>query len=140
VRGVLFDQPHVVAAAGDVLAPVADRVQTVGGSFFESVPEGGDAYVLKWIIHDWEDPESIQILGACRAAMGREAAVLMIERDLGPANEEPEAKFSDLNMLVNPGGRERTWDEYAALFEQAGLRLETSTPAGGLAIYEARPA
>ena len=138
-HGVLFDQPHVVAGAGEVLAPVADRVRTVGGSFFESVPEGGDAYLLKWIIHDWEDPEALQILRVCRAAMGPDATLLMIERDLGPPNAEPEAKFSDLNMLVNPGGRERTRDEYAHLFEQAGLRLDASTPAGGLALYEARP-
>jgi hypothetical protein len=122
-----------------VLEPVADRVEVVGGSFFESVPEGGDAYVLKWIIHDWEDPEAIRILRVCREAMGADATLLMIERDLGPPNAEPEAKFSDLNMLVNPGGRERTWDEYASLCEQAGLRLHTSTPAGGLAVYEARP-
>jgi hypothetical protein len=138
-RGVLFDQPQVVEAAGEVLAPFADRVQVVGGSFFESVPEGGDAYVLKSIIHDWEDPEAIQILGACRAAMAPDATLLMIERELGPPNADPEAKFSDLNMLVNPGGRERTWDEYADLCDRAGLRLHTSTPAGGLAIYEARP-
>jgi hypothetical protein len=137
-RGILFDQPHVVEAAAAVLAPVADRARRIGGSFFESVPEGGDAYVLKWIIHDWEDAESIQILTACREAMGTDATLLMIERDLGPPNAESEAKFSDLNMLVNPGGRERSWDEYAQLFQQAGLRLENSTPAGMLAVYQGR--
>ena len=141
VQGVLFEQGHVVAGAEEVLAPVAERSRVVSGSFFDSVPEGGDAYVLKSIIHDWEDQEAITILRACRAAMGADATLLLIERDLGPPNAEPEAKFSDLNMLVNPGGRERTRDEYERLFEQAGLRLAEWAPArGGLAVIAARPA
>lgn len=140
VMGVLFDQPQVAAAASQVLAPYADRCRIVGGSFFESVPPGGDAYVLKAIIHDWEDPEAIAILRACREAMAPEGAVVLVERDLGPPNAAPEAKFSDLNMLVNPGGRERTYDEYGRLFEQAGLRLVGSTPtASSWAVFEARP-
>jgi hypothetical protein len=140
VRGVLFDQPQMVEAAGEILAPVADRTSVVSGSFFESVPEGGDAYILKWIIHDWENPEAIAILRVCRAALHDDASVLVIERDLGTPNAEPEPKFADLNMLVNPGGRERTREAYATLFEDAGLRLEASTPAGHLVIYEARAA
>ena len=96
-------------------AGVADRCEIVAGSFFEKVPEGGDAYVLKSIIHDWEDDESIAILRACRRSMGPDAVVLLIERDLGKPNENPAAKLSDLNMLVMPGGRERSDEEYAAL-------------------------
>ena len=139
-QGVLFDQPHVVAGAPEVLAPYADRCRIVGGSFFEAVPTGGDAYVLKAIIHDWEDPEAMAILRACRDAMAPEAALVLIERDLGPPNAVPDAKFSDLNMLVNPGGRERTYDEYAQLCEQAGLQLVGSTPtASDWAVFEARP-
>ncbi len=141
VLGVLFDQPHVATAAHEVLAPYAGRYRIAGGNFFESVPAGADAYVLKAIIHDWEDPEAIAILRACRAAMGTEARVLVIERDLGGPNETPEAKFSDLNMLVNPGGRERTYDEYAQLFEHAGLELTGSTPTTSVwSVFEARPA
>jgi hypothetical protein len=125
MRGILFDQEHVVAAAEPVLraAGVVDRCEVVGGSFFSSVPEGGDAYVLKSIIHDWEDDESVAILRTCREAMAPQAVALVIERDLGPPNENAAAKLSDLNMLVMPGGRERTVDEYAAMFDAAGLRL-----------------
>jgi DNA-binding transcriptional ArsR family regulator len=129
-RGILFDQEHVVSGAEPILRAegVLDRCEIVAGSFFESVPEGADAYVLKWIIHDWEDEESVAILRTCRAAMGTDAAVLLIERDLGRPNEDPVAKLADLNMLVMPGGRERTLDEYAALFGAADLRLVDAHP------------
>ena len=130
LRGVLFDQPHVVSGAEPVLreAGVLDRCDVVAGSFFESVPEGGDAYVLKSIIHDWEDTESIAILRTCREAMRPGAVVLVIERDLGAANENPAVKLADLNMFVMPGGRERTIDEYAALFAEADLQLVAAHP------------
>jgi hypothetical protein len=143
MRGILFDQEHVVSGAGPILqaAGVLDRCEVVGGSFFVSVPEGGDAYVLKWIIHDWEDSESIAILRTCRDAMGPEAVVLLIERDLGPPNENPAAKLADLNMFVMPGGRERTEEEYGQLFAQAGLRhVSTALAASGHALMEAVPA
>jgi hypothetical protein len=143
MRGILFDQEHVVSGAGPILqaAGVLDRCEVVGGSFFSSVPEGGDAYVLKWIIHDWEDSESIAILRTCRDAMGPEAVVLLIERDLGPPNENPAAKLADLNMFVMPGGRERTEEEYGQLFAQAGLRhVSTALAASGHALMEAVPA
>jgi hypothetical protein len=143
LRGVLFDQEHVVSAAEPILsaAGVLDRCDVVAGSFFESVPESRDAYVLKWIIHDWEDEESVAILRVCRAAMGPDAVVLLIERDLGSPNESAAAKVADLNMLVMPGGRERTVDEYAALFDEAGLRLAGVHPtATGQLVIEAAPA
>ncbi len=134
LRGVLFDQPHVVERA-----EVPKRCEVAAGSFFESVPEGGDAYVLKMIIHDWGDEESIAILGNIRAAMPAHGLVLVIERDLGAPNGDAPAKFSDLNMLVGPGGRERTDDEYASLFPAAGLIHAGSTPtAAGMSLYEAR--
>ncbi len=139
-RGILLDQEHVVSGAEPVLraAGVADRCEVVGGSFFSSVPAGGDAYVLKWIIHDWEDEDCVAILRACRQAMAPEAVVLVIERDLGPPNENAVAKISDLNMLVMPGGRERTEEEYEQLFAQAGLRhVSTALAASGHAVMEA---
>jgi hypothetical protein len=139
-RGILFDQPHVVDKAGVVLAPVAERAEVVAGDFFESVPAGGDAYLLKSIVHDWEDGEAATILTRCRAAMGPDARVLVIERIVGPPNQGAEAKFSDLNMLVMPGGRERTEAEFAALFERAGLHLVgTVSTASGHAVLEAAP-
>jgi hypothetical protein len=142
MEGVLFDQAHVVELASPFLesAGVADRCRVVAGSFFESVPSGGDAYVLKSVIHDWEDEESVAILAVCRAAMAEEARLILLERALGEPNGAPAAKFSDLNMLVAPGGRERTVGEYAALFERAGLELVDSTAtATGQLVIEARP-
>ena len=141
-RGVLFDQPHVVAGAAELLqaAGVADRCQVVGGSFFDSVPNGGDAYLLKQIIHDWEDPEATAILRTCRRAIGPDGRLLIIERALGAPNQEPAGKLMDLQMLVSAGGRERTREEYGALFDAAGFRLTGVTPTQGiLIITEAVP-
>jgi hypothetical protein len=138
IRGVLFDQPAVVANAGELLDRFGERCSVVGGSFFESVPSGADAYLLKAILHDWEDGECVAILRVIREAMPDDAVVLVLERDLGGPNENPPAKFSDLNMLVNPGGRERSEEEYAALFASAGLRYVGATPsAAGFSVFEA---
>jgi O-methyltransferase domain/Dimerisation domain len=137
MRGVLFDLPHVVAGA----TVDAARCDVIGGSFFDGVPQGGDAYLLKAIVHDWEDEDAVRVLRACRDAAPRHARVLVVERDLGVANENAEAKFSDLNMMVGPGGRERTREEFAALFEAAGFALERAIPTGiGLSVFEGRPA
>jgi hypothetical protein len=143
MRGVLFDQPHVVSGAKPVLeaAGVADRCVIVDGSFFQAVPELGDAYVLKMILHDWEDPGAIAVLRSCRRAIPQTGRVLVVERVLGPPNEDRETKFSDLNMLVSPGGRERTLDEFADLFESAGFRVEGATPtSSGFQVIEGAPA
>jgi hypothetical protein len=140
--GVLLDQPHVVANAAAVLerAGVADRCEVVGGSFFDDVPGGGDAYALKSIIHDHEDEPAVAILQVCRRAMAADATLLLIERIVGPPNEDPRTKFSDLNMLVAPAGRERTLDEWDALVTRAGFRLVTTAPsASGHAVIEAAP-
>jgi O-methyltransferase domain/Dimerisation domain len=135
-RGVLFDQAHVVQDA-----QVPDRCEVVAGSFFESVPAGGDAYLLKAIVHDWEDEQAIEILRSCAGAIAPGGSVLVVERLLGLPNEQPEAKFADLNMLVAPGGRERTLDEYATVFSTAGLRLVGETPTrSGRSVIEAVPA
>jgi hypothetical protein len=86
------------------------------------------AYIVEHIIHDWEDEDSTRILQVVRRAIPDNGVVLLIEADLGQPNETPASKFADLNMLVLPGGRERTLDEYAALLESAGFRLERATP------------
>lgn len=126
MRGVLFDRPEVVAHAEPVLeaAGVADRCEVVGGSFFEAVPEGGDAYLLKYILHDWDDPASAALLKACRRACGPKAKLLVLERIVAPPNEGPDTKISDLNMLVSPGGQERTREEFASLLATAGFQIE----------------
>jgi hypothetical protein len=139
MHGVLFDQPHVVSGAGPVLAAagVAARCEVVGGSFFDAVPPEGDGYILKAILHDWEDAPCIQILQTCRRAMADGAALLVVERDLGRPNQDPDAKFSDLNMLVGPMGQERTPDEYAALFAAAEFRFIGFTPSAvGTGVFE----
>ena len=139
VQGVLFDQPHVVSGAAALLehAGVADRCRTVGGSFFESVPEHADAYVLRAVIHDWDDDASIRILTAVRHALADNGRVLIVEYMIAPPNEGREAKFSDLNMLVGPGGRERTREEFAALLDASGLRLARVIAAGSQSVAEA---
>jgi hypothetical protein len=125
VRGIVFDQPHVVARAETVLrtAGVADRCDAASGSFFEGVPGGGDAYLLKAVLHNWNDDASITILRRCRKVISVDGKLIVIERVVAPPNEIPDGKFSDLNMLVEPGGQERTAEEFHALFAAAGFRL-----------------
>jgi hypothetical protein len=124
VRGVLFDRPEVVAQAGKVLATSTGAIETVGGDFFESVPQGADVYMMKHIIHDWDDARSVKILSNCRSAMAPGGKVLIIDQVLTDAPEGAMAKLIDLEMLVmTHGGRERTEAEFARLFEHAGLKL-----------------
>ena len=142
-RGVLFDQSHVVADAGPVLAAagVAGRCEVVGGDFFRSVPAGGDAYVLRAILHDWGDGDATAILRTVRGAMAPEARLLLIERIVAPPNTGADTKFSDLNMLVELGGRERTREEYGALCAAAGFRaMGAIGTAAEHSIVEAVPA
>jgi hypothetical protein len=135
-RGILLDQPHVIAGLDG-----GERCEVVAGSFFETVPAGADAYLLKTVLHDWEDDEALLILARCRAAIPDHGALLVVERDLGAPNEDADAKLSDLNMLVGPGGRERTRDEFAALFATGGFALVGATrTAIGLTVFEGRPA
>jgi O-methyltransferase domain/Dimerisation domain len=141
MRGILFDQPHVVSGAAATFedAGVHSRCEIVGGDMFDAVPAGGDAYVLKAILHDWEDPQANDILAACRRAMNPSATLLVMERLLDGAG--PETFFSDLNMLVGPGGLERSTAEYADLFTGAGFRLTRTVSTGTpWAVIEAVPA
>jgi hypothetical protein len=133
LSAVLFDQPHVIANVDPALAgELADRCTVIGGDFFVSVPAGADAYVVKSVLHDWPDAEAVTILESCRAAGGAGSTLLIVERALGDANAGADNKFSDLNMLVVPGGQERTVEAYHALLEPAGYRLdrviETASP------------
>jgi O-methyltransferase domain/Dimerisation domain len=130
-RGILFDQPQVVAGADAVLraAAVADRVSVVPGDFFEEVPPGADAYLLCRILHDWTDEDAVRILRSVRGAMVPEARLLLVEAVVGPPNEDPTAKFLDLLMLVSAGGQERTEDEWRVLLAAADLELAAAARA-----------
>ena len=125
LRAVLFDRASVVTSAAPAVAAanLTDRLDIVGGDMFESVPLGCDAYILKFIIHDWDDEAAVRVLRTCRRAMHPGARLFIVERLIGQPNEQLAAKLSDLNMLVGPGGRERSADEFAALLDAAGLRL-----------------
>jgi O-methyltransferase domain len=133
LRGILFDQPHVIEDARQSLEEVGvvDRCELVGGSFFDAVPADGDVYVLRNIIHDWDDDQAIAILMSCRRSMTDGARLVLVERYL--ATDPHEALLvlhADLEMLVNVGGRERTTDEYAALLARSGLRLTKTIALG----------
>jgi hypothetical protein len=131
LKGVLFDQPHVIERAKRFLEAegVLERCQLAAGSFFESVPEGGDAYILKHIILDWDDERAIGILKRCHKVMPDNGKVLVAEQVIPPGNQPFMGKFLDLHMLaVTSGGRERTEAEYRALFEKAGFKLTRIVP------------
>jgi O-methyltransferase domain/Dimerisation domain len=120
--GVYEEQP------GDVFA-TNERGRTLeGGSFFEGVPGDGDCHLLKSVLHDWEDDDCVRILRACATSMPRDAVLLIVERLLGGPNEGPDTKFSDLNMMVLPGGRERTEAEFASLAATAGMSVRRVVP------------
>lgn len=129
LRGVLADLPHVAEGARPRFKTegLADRCEIAAGSFFESVP-AGDTYVLKWIIHDWDDQQSAAILKNCRSAMATNGRVLLVEAVIQPGMATSFSKYMDLNMLVMTGGRERTEAEYRALLDSAGLRLTRIIP------------
>ena len=123
----------------DVHRPDRTLWAAVTGSFFKSVP-AADAYLLKSILHDWPDDRCVEILRTCVRSLNPDGVVLVVETVLGRPGYEFEAAFSDLNMLVMPGGRERTEEEYAALFNAAGLRLTQVIDTGTrMAILEAQP-
>ncbi len=130
LKGVLFDLRHVIDNARPKIESqgLADRCETVAGDFFESVPAGADAYVMKHIIHDWDDERAITILRNIARAMRDGGRVLLIENVITDSPESAFGKILDIEMLTSPGGKERTAEEYAALFEAAGLRLKRVVP------------
>jgi hypothetical protein len=127
--GVLFDQPQVVGSTTLMTTPgLENRVETMAGSFFDAIPTGYDAYVMKAILHDWNDDKAIEILRSCARAMSPAATLVVIERVIGAPNQIPEEKFSDLNMLVSHGALERTRDEFDDLFAKGGFRVDRVIP------------
>lgn len=126
-RGILFDLPHVVAAARPKFAGTqqAERCGFGEGDFFDAVPPGADAYILKKVIHNWDDERALSILKSCAAAMSQDARLLLIEPVVSPDNQPSFNKLLDLQMLVwTSGGRERTESEHATLLRAAGLQMD----------------
>ncbi|QDT55990.1 Multifunctional cyclase-dehydratase-3-O-methyl transferase TcmN [Caulifigura coniformis] len=141
LRGLLYDLPGVVDRARDSLkaSGVADRCEVIGGSFFESVPPGADAYLMRHIIHDWDDEKSLAILRNVHRAMSSTARLLLVEGVIPPGNDPSFGKLLDLTMLTIPGGKERTSAEYQALFEAAGFELVRIVPtAAEVSVIEGR--
>lgn len=133
MRGILFDLPGVTERAKAELeaAGLADRCQVIGGSFFESIPGGADAYLMRHIIHDWDDEKATLILKNVHRAMGKDGRLLVVEGVIPPGNAPSFGKLLDLTMLTIPGGKERTEREYQALFQAGGFGLSQifATPA-----------
>ena len=112
-----------IAAAKAGVGGALPRCELVAGDFFQSVPEGGDLYILKLIIHDWSDDDAVTIIRNCRAAMTEDSRLLVIERLVGTPDETLHTKIAALYMLILTGGIERTVEEFRALFQRAGFHL-----------------
>ena len=142
MSGVLFDAPVVIEGAVPRLqaAGISDRCDVVGGDFFKEVPAGADGYILKWIIHDWDDERATTILKNIRSGMTSDGRVLIADVVLPTGSEPHFGKFFDLNMLVMTGGKERTESEFSQLLANSGFRLtnivHTESP---FSIVEGRP-
>jgi hypothetical protein len=140
MKGILYDLPGVIERAKQNLADLGSRCQTFAGSFFESIPPGGDAYQMRHIIHDWTDEQCHTILSHVRKVIPKTGRLLVIEMVIKPRNEPQPAKWLDLNMLVLPGGRERTETEYADMYAKAGFRMERIVPTPTeVSVIEGRP-
>lgn len=140
MKGVLYDLPHVVADAPQLLEAhgVADRVTIESGSFFERVPGGHDAYLMSHIIHDWDDGENATILKNVREAMKPDGKLLIVEMLLPEGDDPHMGKMLDMMMMLVPGGEERTPSEYAELLAPNGFRVERVVPtASAVSVVEA---
>ena len=139
LRGVLYDRPEVVSRVDPALTRegVAERCRVESGSFLDSVPEGGDAYLLASVVHNWNDDDTVRVLTHCREALAPGGRVLLAEVLVpdGPAPERT-AKFMDLSMLVHCDGKQRTRAEFAAVAERSGLRLERVVPGAVASVVE----
>ena len=130
-RGVLFDLPHVIERTRRLVngQEIEERCELLSGDFFEAVPEGGDAYILQKILHDWGDDRAVAVLKSCRRAMPPHAKLVVCEMVIPPGNQPFVGKLQDLTMMVlHPGGGERTAAEFQALFEAAGFTLSRIVP------------
>jgi hypothetical protein len=142
ITGILFDSEQVLEGSTLQRAShgVDGRRRSISGDFFESVPEGADAYILKNVLHDWSNERAVRILKNCRRAMSSQAKLLVIELVLPLLDDPAFGSLLDLNMLVMSGGRERTREEYCSLLENSGFRLTRVIPTlSPVSILEAVP-
>jgi hypothetical protein len=142
MKGTLYDLPYMAEPATEYFTKhgLAERCQVVTGDFFEKVPPGGDLHLLKWIIHDWNDEQSIAILSNCRRAIQPDGRLVLIEQVIADGNVPCPGKMMDILMLLMEQGRERQEAEFAALFEAAGFRLNRRIPLlGAWSAIEAIP-
>ena len=130
MRGILYDLPGVTERAKANLqsAGLFDRCQVIGGNFFEAVPGGADAYLMRHIIHDWEDEKAVTILRNVHQVMRNDGRLLLVEGVIPPGNDPCFGKLLDLTMLTMPGGKERTEEEYRTLFKAGGFQLTRIVP------------
>lgn len=142
LRGIVFDQPHVVAAAQPVVeaAGLAGRCAVAGGDFFTDPLPAADVYVMAQILHDWDDEQSLTILRNCRRAMTQDGRLLLLEQVMPDGDAPSYAKLLDLMMLVLLGGKERTESEWRALLAAGGFELLEITPRPATNLIEAAPA
>jgi SAM-dependent methyltransferase len=142
-RGILFDASHVVEAARDNLRErgVLDRCAVVGGNFFESVPSGGDVYILSRILHNWRDEDCLVLLRNCREAMPPEATLVILEYVIPDEGDPYPALALDVNMMTVIGGRERSWAEFRTLLGKGGFEALHRRPlqSSGVTLLTARP-
>jgi hypothetical protein len=129
VKGTLYEAPHVIEGCKDgPLTPVMDRCTLVSGDMFSSVPAGADAYIMKHIIHDWPDDVCIRLLTACRKGVNPGGKLLVVDTVIQPGNDFSPSKFLDLQMLIFPGGCERTDKQFRDLFSASGWQLSRIIP------------
>jgi hypothetical protein len=143
MRGLLFDLEGVTGRAKERVraAGLADRCDIASGSFFESIPSGADAYLMRHIIHDWDDERAATILKNVHRAMEPDSRLLLVEMIIPPGNEPSFGKLLDLTMLVLPGGKERTEEEYRRLFADCGFELARIVPTDSeISVIEGRKA
>ena len=134
LRGIVFDQPSAADKAREKIAAagLAGRCEAVGGDFFTAVPNGGDAYLIKHVIHDWNDDRAVAILKNCHRAMRPHSKLLLAEGVYPPRVDQSDtsrgAAANDVNMLVCTGGRQRSEAEFRSLYEAAGFKLTKIVP------------
>jgi hypothetical protein len=142
MKGVLYDLPHAIQHAQTNIREFGldGRCRLESGSFFDSVPAGADAYLMRHIIHDWEDADSIRILQNCRKAIAPQGKLLIVEAVIPEGNGYSVAKEMDITMVLYPGGQERTEQEYRSLFSQSGFELTRVVPTKSMvSVVEGRP-